>query len=65
MRTVLTFPAHEYILEDMPMNGPVMPVAQAARGKVLVGARAGDFVLESIELGLESDPIRLKHILRF
>jgi len=47
------------------MNGPVMPVTQAARGKVLVGARAGDFVLESIELGLESDPIRLKHILRF
>jgi uncharacterized membrane protein len=35
----------------MPMNGPIMPVAQAARRDFLVGTRAGDFVLEGSELG--------------
>src|SRR5580700_11213785 len=40
----------------MPVNGPVMPVAQAARWNVLVGARAGNFFLEGIEPGLIAKP---------
>jgi hypothetical protein len=33
-----------------------MPVAQAARRKVLVGARAGDFLLEGVQFGLVAQP---------
>jgi hypothetical protein len=45
-----------HILEQMPVNGPIMPVAQAARRNVLVGTRAGNFLLEGIEPGLVAQP---------